>query len=106
VRALSARRRVHFRRAERHDRFGGGQKPSRKVTDPSRGRCYSRGWRRPVAGPRKTREAGGGCRRLVRPFDLWGLSSVPANRGRSASAASRRRPGVGGESVGHLSDPS
>ena len=29
--ALSVRRRVHFRRAERHDRFGGGQKPPRKV---------------------------------------------------------------------------
>ena len=54
MRALSARRRVHFRRAERHDRFGGGQKPPQKVTDPARGQCYSCGRRRPAVGPRKT----------------------------------------------------
>ena len=53
-----------------------------------------------------TYAAGGGRRWLVRPFDLWGLVSVPANRGRSVLAVGRRRPGVGGESVGHLSDPS
>ena len=49
---------------------------------------------------------GGVGRRLARPFDLRGLSSVPADCGRAASAAVRRRPGAGGESVGHLSDPS
>ena len=54
MRALSVRRRVHFRRAERHDRFGGGQKPPRKVPDAARCRSYSRGRRRPVVGPRKT----------------------------------------------------
>ena len=31
--ATSGDRRVHFRRAERHDRFAGGQKPSGKVAD-------------------------------------------------------------------------
>ena len=50
----SVRRRVHFRRSERHDRFAGGQKPPREVTGPSRVRCYNRGGRRPVGGPRKT----------------------------------------------------
>lgn len=52
--AFSVRRRVHFRRAERHDRFGGGQKPPRKVTGVARRRCYSRGRRRPARGPRET----------------------------------------------------
>ena len=107
MRAFSVRRRVHFRRAERHDRFDGGQKPPRKVTDTARRRSYSRGRRRPVVGPRKTASAVGGVvRRLVRPFDLRGLLSVPADRGRTVSAVVRRRPGAGGESVGNLSDPS
>ena len=106
-RVRSAGRRVHFRRTERHDRFAGGQKPPEKVTDPSwvgvtapdgvgpsadRGRPLLRGRRR--------------LRRSGRPFDLRGLSSVPADCGRSASSVGRRRLGVGGESVGHLSDPS
>jgi hypothetical protein len=43
---------------------------------------------------------GGVVRRLVRPFDLRGLLSVPADRGRTVSAVVRRRPGAGGESVG------
>lgn len=34
-RVRTAGRRVHFRRMERHDRFVGGQKPPKKVTDPS-----------------------------------------------------------------------
>lgn len=54
MRAFSVRRRVHFRRAERHDRFVGGQKPPRKVTGVARRRCYSRGRRRPARGPRET----------------------------------------------------
>jgi hypothetical protein len=107
VRALSVRRRVHFRRVERHDRFGGGQKPEWKVTEPARVRCYSRTRRRPVVGPRKTACAvGGGLRWLVRPFDLRGLLSVSANCGCSVPAVGRCRPGVSGESVGYLSDPS
>jgi hypothetical protein len=76
VRAFSVRRRVHFRRAERHDRFGGGQKPPRKVTGVARRRCYSRGRRRPARGPRETvlNAVGGVGRRLARPFDLRGRS--------------------------------
>jgi hypothetical protein len=102
------RRRVHFRRAERHDRFVGGQKPPREVTGPSRVRCYNRGRRRPVGGPRKTaraRSASTSGVSFVR-LDLRGLPSVPADCGRSAASVGRRRLGVGGESVGHLSDPS
>ena len=81
--------RVHFRRTERHDRFVGSQKPLEKVTDPkwvgvravggvgpSADRGRPRGWRR--------------LQRSVRPFDLRGLSSVPADCGRSASLAGRR----------------
>jgi hypothetical protein len=52
--AFSVRRRVHFRRAERHDRFGGGQKPPRKVTGVARRRGSSRGRRRHARGPRET----------------------------------------------------
>ena len=100
-------RRVHFRRTERHDRFVGGQKPSGKVADSARFRCYRPGRRWPAGGPRKTASAvGRGPRVSVRPFELRGLSSVPANRGRSVAADVRGRLGVGGESVGYLSDPS
>jgi hypothetical protein len=51
---VGVRRRVHFRRVERHDRFDGGQKPSWKVTNPARDRCYRCERRWPVVGPRKT----------------------------------------------------
>ena len=103
---MGVRRRVHFRRVERHDRFGGGQKPSQKVTNPARDRCYSCERHRPVVGPRKTLAAFGDLCWLGRPFDLWGLLSVPADCGCSVSAAGRRWLGIGGESVGYLSDPS
>ncbi len=98
---------MHFRRAERHDRFVGGQKPSGKVADSARYRCYRPGRRWPADGPRKT--ASRGRLRLccsVRPFELRGLSSVPASRERTAVVDVRGRLGVGGESVGYLSDPS
>ena len=103
----SGRRPVHFRRAERHDRFAGSHKLPGKVADPARFRCYRPGRRWPAGGPRKTTMRGRprpGC--SVRPFELRGLSSVPASRERSAVAGVRGRLGVGGESVGYLSDPS
>jgi hypothetical protein len=52
-------RTVHFRRAERHDRFVGGQKPPGKVAAVARLRCYRPGRRWPVGGPRKTASAAG-----------------------------------------------
>ncbi len=68
MRALRVRRRVHFRRAERHDRFAGGQKPPREVTGPSRARCYNRGWASTRRRTEEDRAADGvGLRRLVRP---------------------------------------
>ena len=42
----------------------------------------------------------------VRSTDLGGLSPVSSDRGRSAGGCLGVEPGVGGESVGHLSDPS
>jgi hypothetical protein len=104
---LPGGRRVHFRRAERHDRFVGGQKLPGKVAETARFRCYRPGRRWPAGGPRKT--ASRGRSRLccsVRPFELRGLSSVPASRERTVVVDARDRLGVGGESVGYLSDPS
>jgi hypothetical protein len=97
-------RRVHFRRTERHDRFVGSHKPPGKVAGSARFRCYRPGRRWPVGGPRKTALRGRlRCRASGRSFDLWGLSSVSANRERSAGSVCRGRLGVGGESVGYLS---
>src|SRR6218665_4106471 len=47
-------RRGYFRRAERHDRFVGGEKLPGKVTFASCAGTYRPGERRPVGGPRKT----------------------------------------------------
>src|SRR6218665_72695 len=47
-------RRPCFRRAERHDRFVGGEKLPGKVTFASCAGAYRPGERRPVGGPRKT----------------------------------------------------
>src|SRR6218665_2952388 len=45
-------RRPYFRRAERHDRFVGGEKLPGKVTFASCAGAYRPGERRPVGGPR------------------------------------------------------
>ena len=73
-------------------RFGGG------VIDPDcvgpsadRGRQHARSTLSPVS---------------VRSTDLGGLSPVSSDRGRSAGGCLEAVLGVGGESVGHLSDPS
>ena len=49
---LDGRRRAHFPRTERHDRFSGRQKPAGKVAPPFGVECYSpaRCW--PAGGPR------------------------------------------------------
>ena len=68
--------------------------------------CYSLGLRWPVGGPRKTvtRSAPGPV--SVASTDLRGLLSVPSNRGVAAGGCLGVVLGVGGESVGNLSDPS
>ena len=52
--SFGRRRRVHFPRVERHDRFWGGQKPAEKVTRPALGRRWEFIARsgRLVSGPR------------------------------------------------------
>ena len=64
--SASARRRAHFRRTERHDRFVGGQKPPEKVARSLAGGCYSSGRRWPVDGPRKTAKRGRRRPRAIR----------------------------------------
>jgi hypothetical protein len=104
-----AGRRVHFRRAERHDRFVGSQKPSGEGGRFAQAiRCYRPGRRWPA---RRTEEdciarSVAATVVSVRPFELRGLSSVPASRERTVVMDVRGRLGVGGESVGYLSDPS
>lgn len=68
--------------------------------------CYRLGLRWPVGGPRKTvaRSALGPV--SVASTDLRGLLSVPSNRGVAVDGCPGVVPGVGGESVGNLSDPS
>ena len=102
-------RRVHFR-------AGGAPRPVRRRSEASRGRwpapqgvrCYRPVRRWPVGGPRKTaaRSVSGVARSSGVRSNCGDCSSVPANCGRSAIGVLRSRLGVGGESVGHLSDPS
>ena len=75
---------MHFRRAERHDRFAGGQKPPGKVAVLSGTVLQTRA----AMARRRTEED---CERgrsryrgPGRPFDWRGLFSVPVDRGRSA----------------------
>src|SRR6218665_3129238 len=104
-------RRPYFRRAERHDRFVGGEKLPGKVTFASCAGAYRPGERRPVGGPRKTVAerrrppgalSGGG----VVAFDWGGLVPVPSDRAAAAAGRPGVAPGVGGETAGNLSDPS
>ena len=75
--------------AERHDRFAGGQKSPGEVTERAIAPCYKPGRRWPVGGPRT--DSACSVRRVVvvsrDRIDWQGLSSVPADRGRAASAA-------------------
>ena len=88
--------RVHFPRAERHDRLGGGQKPGRKVGVRFGELCYSLS-RRTVAGPRNDRRLG--LPGFRSEFDWQGLGNRVCRPLRSTGRAS---PGGTG-SVANLS---
>ena len=97
---------MHFRRVERHDRFAGGQKPPSKVAASFGHGVIDSGGHGPPRGPRKT---------FARPVSVLGsrvsvrLTGTVASAGRLRMlgvSGIRGRLGVGGESVGHLSDPS
>ena len=94
-RAFCHRRRVHFPRVERHDRFSGRQKPSREGSRLQDSSCLLRCYRpRSVVfsgpGDRGTfsRRPSGGSRLA---FDRGGLLAVLSDR-----ASSDRPSGVGG----------
>ncbi len=73
-------------------RFGGGViDPDSVGPSADRGRLHARS---------------ASCLVSVRSTDLGGLSPVSSDRGRSAGGCLGVVLGVGGESVGHLSDPS
>ena len=108
-RCFAGPRRVHFPRAERHDRFRGGYKPAGEGRrERQRSRCYSPGGRQPPAGPRNDR---------VRPY----VATRPSGGVRLVGTgqpcpptAPPRRPGlagvtrfwVSGDIVGLPPDPS
>ena len=95
--------RVHFLRAERHDRLSSGQKAVRKVAFLFGGRCYSLACPDPLGG----RGAAAGVGR----FALLGCSTardwatVSGDRFLGWSGWARRQR-VSGESVGPPPDPS
>ena len=97
--------RAHFRRAERYDRFAGGDKRPGEVTDVSTTVLYSRSamarWRTEEDPTRLTR----GLVSLWL-FELRGLSPVPSNRDHLSGGVLSVVLGVCSESVGNLSDPS
>src|SRR6218665_1542304 len=92
-------RRPYFRRAERHDRFVGGEKLPGKVTFASCAGAYRPGERRPVGGPRKT------VAERRRPPVVVSRSTRGA-RVAGGGGGGGVAPGVGGETAGNLSDPS
>ena len=95
--------RVHFPRAERHDRFSGGQKAARKVGGPFGAHCYSLA----CPDPPGDRGAAVGVGRLALPrcstAGDWVTVSGDCFFGWMGWA---RRHRVGGESVGPPPDPS
>ncbi len=79
------RRRAHFPRGERHDRFSGRHKPPWKVACLFGGKCYrqgtvlaGRGTEDPCRTRPKARAPG-----LLGPFDWDGLFTVHSDRGPS-----------------------
>ena len=100
-------RRVHFRRAERHDRFVGGQKPPGKVAGSARFGVIDPGGVGLLAdrGRLLARSVAVPCAPCVRS-NCGDCRQCPLTAGVRWMAESVARLGVGGESVGYLSDPS
>ena len=96
---------MHFRRAERHDRFAGGQKPPGKVADPRDGSVLqtrealarrrteedlcAAGGGTEVSGVRST---GGDCRQCPPTADVRRSRNPPSARGRWRIGRSPVRP--------------
>jgi len=105
-RRFAGLRRVHFPRAERHDRSRGGYKPPGKVGVSAIARAVTAPVRQPPAGPRNDRVGLRGYPAIRGSSTGGDWATVPADRSPATARASRGLAlRVGGEYVGLPPDP-